>query len=136
MGSVPLDAKDDDELDTPGRRADDANSDATSANTITQKQVAGILEQYFSEGELVSAALEYVSFIEHIIDFTMTRALNTENSLLNKTTRNILEYNVQHSDFPLPLEPLEQYIDTLVMPLSAKHTQETPLQAQVGRSWF
>ena len=26
--------------------------------------------------------------------------------------------------------------DTLVMPLSAKHTQETPLQAQVGRSWF
>ena len=27
-------------------------------------------------------------------------------------------------------------VDTLVMPLSAKHTQETPLQAQVGRSWF
>ena len=26
--------------------------------------------------------------------------------------------------------------DTLAMPLSAKHTQETPLQAQVGRSWF
>lgn len=27
-------------------------------------------------------------------------------------------------------------VDTLAMPLSAKHTQETPLQAQVGRSWF
>ncbi|ETW76106.1 hypothetical protein HETIRDRAFT_422696 [Heterobasidion irregulare TC 32-1] len=40
----------------------------------------------------------------------MTRALNTGNSLLNKTARNILEYNIQHSDFPLPLEPLEQYV--------------------------
>ena len=26
--------------------------------------------------------------------------------------------------------------DMLAMPLSVKHTQETPLQAQVGRSWF
>ena len=110
LGSVPLDAEDDDALDIPGRRADDANSDAISANIITQKQVAGILERYFSEGELVSTALEYASSIEHIMDFTTTRALNTLFSLLNKTARNILEYNVQHSDFPLPPEPLEQYV--------------------------
>ena len=28
------------------------------------------------------------------------------------------------------------HADMLAMPLSAKHTQETPLQARVGRSWF
>ena len=110
LGSVPLDAEDDDALDIPGRRADDANSDAISANIITQKQVAGILERYFSDGELVGTALEYASSIECIMDFTTTRALNTLFSLLDKTARNILEYNVQHSDFPLPPTPLEQCI--------------------------
>ena len=44
------------------------------------------------------------------MDFTTTRALNTLFSLLDKTARNILEYNVQHSDFPLPPTPLEQCI--------------------------
>ncbi|KAI0063221.1 dynein heavy chain protein 1 [Artomyces pyxidatus] len=110
LASVPLDAEDDDAVDIPGRRTDDASTEATNANLATQKQIAGILEQFFSEGELVSVALEYASSIEHIMDFTMTRALNTLFSLVNKTVRNILEYNTQHSDFPLPFDRIEQYV--------------------------
>ena len=35
-----------------------------------------------------------------------------------------------------PQEPPPILGDMLAMPLSAKHIQETPLQAQVGGSWF
>lgn len=110
LSSTPLDAEDDEAFDGIGRRADEAANEAMSANLMTQRQVAGLLEPYFAEGELVSSALEYASTLEHIMDFTATRALNTLFSLINKTVRNILEYNAQHSDFPLSAERVEQYV--------------------------
>lgn len=109
LAAVPLDADDDETLGFTGRRAEDG-TDASSINLSTQKQIATVLEPYFSDGELVSSALEYASGIEHIMDFTTTRALNTLFSLLNKTVRNVLEYNSNHSDFPLSSEQVEQYV--------------------------
>ncbi|KAG8846797.1 hypothetical protein FRB91_000460 [Serendipita sp. 411] len=44
------------------------------------------------------------------MDFTIIRALSTLFSLINKTVRNIVEYNIQHPDFPLPQEKIEQYV--------------------------
>jgi dynein heavy chain 1, cytosolic len=108
LAAVPLDADDEDALDLPGRRAD--TDTTTSANLLTQKEIAIIFERYFADGELVSAALQFAESIEHIMDFTTTRALNTLFSLLNKIVRNIIEYNFQHSDFPLPPERVEQYV--------------------------
>ncbi|KAH9046427.1 dynein heavy chain protein 1 [Lactarius hengduanensis] len=109
LAAVPLDADDDEMPGITGRRADDG-TDASSINLGTQKQIAAVLEPYFSDGELVTSALEYASGIEHIMDFTTTRALNTLFSLLNKTVRNVLEYNSHHSDFPLSAEQVEQYV--------------------------
>ena len=109
LAAVPLDADDDETPGFTGRRAEDG-TDASSINLSTQKQIATVLEPYFSDGELVSSALEYASGIEHIMDFTTTRALNTLFSLLNKTVRNVLEYNSNHSDFPLSSEQVEQYV--------------------------
>ncbi|KAI0793334.1 dynein heavy chain [Abortiporus biennis] len=110
LSTVPLDAEDDD-VDIPGRRLDTSAPDAaSSANLATQKQVASILEPYFADGDLISNALNYAESIEHIMDFTTTRALNTLFSLINKTVRNIIEYNIQHSDFPLTPERVEQYV--------------------------
>ncbi|VDB95435.1 unnamed protein product [Peniophora sp. CBMAI 1063] len=109
LATVPIDAEDEDAAELPGRRPADDNA-ATSANLITQKEIATILEPYFADGELVSAALGYASSIEHIMDFTDTRALNTLFSLLNKTVRNVLEYNSQHPDFPLAPDRVEQYV--------------------------
>ncbi|EIW86375.1 dynein heavy chain protein 1 [Coniophora puteana RWD-64-598 SS2] len=108
LSTVPLDASDEDAADVLGRRAD--ASEATSAHLETQKQIASNLERYFADGELVSSALSYAESIEHIMDFTAARALETLFSLLNKTARNIIEYNMQHTDFPLSAERVEQYV--------------------------
>jgi len=108
LASVPLDADDEDANDVLGRVSGAASD--TSANLETQKQIANMLERYFSEGELVDVALTFAESIEHIMDFTMTRALNTLFSLINKTVRNVIEYNLQHSDFPLSNERVEQYV--------------------------
>ena len=111
LSSVPLDADDDDAADVPGRRADILGAETPgSTHLTTQIQIAGILERYFADGELVSSALEFAESIDHIMDFTTTRALHTLFSLLNKTARNIIEYSIQHSDFPLPPEKVEQYV--------------------------
>lgn len=110
LSSVPLDADDDDAMVLPGRRVDSMSDNAASTNLMTQRQVAAILERYFADSELVSSALTFAESIEHIMDFTVTRALNTLFSLINKTVRNVIEYNFQHSDFPLPPERVEQYV--------------------------
>lgn len=108
LAAVPLDADEDGSLDAlTVRRADEPT---VSPHLETQKQVAVILEPYFAEGAVISSALEYAGSIEHIMDFTPTRALNTLFSLINKTARNIIEYNNQHSDFPLSPEKIEQYV--------------------------
>ncbi|KAF7315713.1 Dynein heavy chain protein 1 [Mycena indigotica] len=106
--SPPLDADDEDAGDIIERRVDPSASEAD--NLATQKEVASILEQYFEDGELVSNALTFADSIEHIMDFTVTRALSTLFSLLNKTVRNIIEYNIQHPDFPLSHDRVEQYV--------------------------
>jgi dynein heavy chain 1 len=108
LSSIPLDA-DEDSTEITGRRAEGADS-AVSANLTTQKQIANILERYFEQDELVGKALAFAESMEHIMDFTVTRAINTLFSLINKTIRNVIEYNIQHLDFPLPLERVEQYV--------------------------
>ncbi|GJE87844.1 dynein heavy chain protein 1 [Phanerochaete sordida] len=108
LSSVPLDAEDEDAVDFSGRRTD--GEDAQSANLATQKQIAAVLEPFFAEDDLVQNALKYAEGIEHIMDFTETRALNTLFSLVNKTVRNVVEYNLQHSDFPLSAERVENYV--------------------------
>jgi len=108
LSSVPLDADDEDAMD---RHVDLVTSELSpSTNLLTQTQIASILERYFADGDLVSSALNFAESIEHIMDFTITRALNTLFSLVNKTVRNVIEYNFQHSDFPLSPERVEQYV--------------------------
>ncbi|KAG5220562.1 dynein heavy chain protein [Salix suchowensis] len=107
LSTNPLDADDEDAADTLRRRTEPSATDAASSPHLnTQKLIATILERYFEPGDLVSSALEFAESIEHIMDFTVTRALNTLFSLINKTVRNVIEYNIQHSDFPLALSVL------------------------------
>ncbi|KAL5535276.1 DYN1_2 [Sanghuangporus sanghuang] len=112
LSTVPLDADEDESLEPSAvRRTDTITSESSdSPNLRTQKEIAGILEQYFAEGDLVSSALSFAESVEHIMDFTTTRALNTLFSLINKTARNVVEYNIQHSDFPLSRDKIEQYV--------------------------
>ncbi|KAF5336646.1 hypothetical protein D9758_016749 [Tetrapyrgos nigripes] len=111
LSTSPIDSDSNDSMDTLAHCTEPLGADvAASANLETQKQVTTILERYFADGNLISSALDYAKDIEHIMDFTTTRALNTLFLLLNKTVRNVIEYNNQHPDFSLSLERMEQYV--------------------------
>ena len=58
--------------------------------------------------------------------------------LLSNVTETSLPPNGHHVDMSgsILLSLGDDSVDMLAMPLSVKHTQETPLQAQVGGSWF
>ena len=106
LAAVPLDAEDE---DTPGRRIDSVDS-GSSPHMETQRAIVSILEPFFQEDGLINAAIEHAQSIEHIMDFTTSRAFSTLFSLINKTSRNVLEYNIHHPDFPLSLDKIEQYV--------------------------
>jgi dynein heavy chain 1 len=108
---VPLDADDEDAADIPGRRADALAADASdSANLATQVQIASILERYFACGDLVSCALTFAESIDHIMDSLRHVLCTLFSRCSTKTAQNVIEYKLQHSDFPLAPERVEQYV--------------------------
>jgi dynein heavy chain 1, cytosolic len=85
-------------------------SDANAVELRVQQLIADAIEPFFDEEDgLVPLALAYAARQPHIMDFTNARALTTLFSLINKTARNVLDYNGQHSDFPLGPEVVEAY---------------------------
>ncbi|GAA5826137.1 hypothetical protein JCM11251_007177 [Rhodosporidiobolus azoricus] len=106
--SVALDAADEDAaLALPSRT--DVDGDI-SPNLAMQRLVAGRIEQFFEADSLVPQALEYAATVDHIMDFTPSRALTTLFSLLNKSIRTVAEYNAQHPDFPLQADQVESFV--------------------------
>ena len=106
LSSVALDAEDD---ESPVRRGDATLENATP-HLDTQRSIARVLEPFFQAGGVIEGALEFATSVDHIMEFTSIRALNTLFSLLNKTTRNVVEYDIQHPDFPLSAEKVEEYV--------------------------
>ncbi|KAI8449285.1 dynein heavy chain, N-terminal region 1-domain-containing protein [Phakopsora pachyrhizi] len=107
--SVALDAIEDDSLliEPRGRRGDSIGE--VSANLITQRNITKVLAPHFETDGLVTRALNYAASVDHIMEFTIARAVSTLFSLINKTIRNVLDYNARHSDFPLQQEQIEAY---------------------------
>ncbi|KAF2129349.1 dynein heavy chain [Dothidotthia symphoricarpi CBS 119687] len=82
-----------------------------SQNTLsTQDMVAEFLHVKLTQDHFIEKALSMARRFKHIMEYTDIRALNTLFSLLNKACRNVLEYNVQHQDFPLEEEKMEIYL--------------------------
>lgn len=108
----PLDGSDDDLDAFISTSENPTNVDDTplSQTLDSQRQIANILRPFFLEGGLISKSLEYADKLDHIMDFTVIRALTTLFSLLNKTVRSVLEYNSTHPDFPISSENLESFI--------------------------
>uniref|UniRef100_T1JGT9 Dynein heavy chain, cytoplasmic n=1 Tax=Strigamia maritima TaxID=126957 RepID=T1JGT9_STRMM len=84
--------------------------DALSPTIQVQRDVANILMPFFASDGLVNRCLEFCAKQEHVMDFTRLRALGSLFSMLNQAAHNVLEYNHNHSDFPMPHEQLERYI--------------------------
>ncbi|KAF1817029.1 putative dynein heavy chain, cytosolic [Eremomyces bilateralis CBS 781.70] len=79
-------------------------------NLLVQSHVADFLQAKVDRDNFIEKTLEQARNFRHIMEFTAIRALNTLFSLLNKACRTILEYNIQHADFPLELEQIEAFL--------------------------
>ncbi|KXS20765.1 hypothetical protein M427DRAFT_130976 [Gonapodya prolifera JEL478] len=84
--------------------------DATSSVLRTQRQCEEVIAPFLAPDALVARALDCAEELDHIMDFTRTRALNTLFSLLNKAVRSVIDYNVHHIDFPMAPDHLEAYM--------------------------
>ena len=82
--------------------------DTLSPTLQVQRDCADLLAPHFNA--LVPRCLQYAESLEHIMDFTRLRALNSLFSMLHQMVRNVLNYNQSHPDFPMQFEVLEQYV--------------------------
>ncbi|KAK4697502.1 dynein cytoplasmic 1 heavy chain, partial [Lecanoromycetidae sp. Uapishka_2] len=87
----------------------------SSKALVLQEQVADLLQHFFETEHLLENSLKEASKYGHIMQFTEIRALKTLFSLLNRGCRTILEYNMQHEDFPLDPEQVESFISKKVL---------------------
>ncbi|KAF3401369.1 Dynein heavy chain, cytoplasmic [Talaromyces pinophilus] len=101
---------------------------ASAKTQAAQDMVSDFLKQFMQGDDLIYKALEEARGYNHIMEYTTIRALNTLFSLLNKACRNVLEYNIQHIDFPLDPEQVESYISKkLLLALVWSLTGDCPL---------
>ena len=75
-----------------------------------QAVVAEFLQIKLTEDHFIEKALNMARKFRHIMEYAEIRALNTLFSLLNKACRSVLEYNIQHQDFPLEDVQMEAYL--------------------------
>ncbi len=92
-----------DELD------EEAAGQAANNALAIQEQTSDLLQHYFGTEHLLQNTLQEAQKYSHIMHFTEIRALNTLFSLLNKACRSIIEYNIQHEDFPLEPEQVDSF---------------------------
>lgn len=106
--AIPLEDGEDDSFIQPKGNQD--KEVEVSPALQTQREIAALMQPYFAADSLVVRSLDYALNQEHIMDFTRLRALSSLFSMLNQGIRNVLLFNQQHTDFPLPPEQLEQYV--------------------------
>lgn len=129
-----LDVADD---EAQGRRAAVGADDDVSPTLATQRTIADKLEPFFERDGLVAKALEFAASVDHIMDFTPARALTTLFSLVNKSIRSVVEYNVAHPDFPLPSDHVEAYtLKRLLVSLVWAFTGDSKLDTRAGMGDF
>ncbi|KAK3324626.1 dynein heavy chain, N-terminal region 1-domain-containing protein [Cercophora scortea] len=105
-----------------------ATGQSSAKALAVQGQAADLLDAYLTTDDFILQALEQAEEFNHIMEFTVARVLNTLFSLLNKAVRDIIEYNTQHSDFPLEPEQAEAYIaKKLLLALVWALTGDCPL---------
>ncbi|KAI9713200.1 MAG: Dynein heavy chain, cytoplasmic [Bogoriella megaspora] len=95
---------------------EDLEEETLSAGELSQQalsiqsQAAVILRTRLTDGDLMTETLQKAQESGHIMEYTDIRALNTLFSLLNKACRSLIDYNIQHSDFPLEPEAVDAYL--------------------------
>lgn len=94
---------------------DTGTTTSTESRLMTQSLMADVLKTRLTENDFVQKGLERCQSLSHIMEFTSIRAIGTLFSLLRKAVRSVLEYNIQHTDFPLNDEQMEAYLSKKVL---------------------
>lgn len=134
LNAVPV-ASGDDEVSTNDFASLPVSGGDLTPTLATQREIVKQLEPHFKDDGLVHKALAYAQEVDHIMDFTAMRAINTLFSLISKTIRTVLEYNVQHPDFPLSVDQVEAFnLKRLLVSLVWAFTGDSKLdtRAQLG----
>lgn len=119
LRSVPFEDLDEDSV---------ATGQSPAKALAVQGHVADLLKIYLLEEDFVIQALERAQGYNHIMEFTVARVLATLFSLLNKAARDVIEYNGQHSDFPLDPDQVEAFVSKkLLLALVWSLTGDCPL---------
>ncbi|KAI8958673.1 cytoplasmic dynein heavy chain [Daldinia sp. FL1419] len=113
---------------------EDLDEDAAAAGQSPAKtlqiqgQVADLLHAYLTTDNFILDVLKQAETYNHIMEFTIARVLTTLFSLLNKSVRDMIEYNAAHIDFPLDPEQIEAYVaKKLLLALVWALTGDCPL---------
>lgn len=105
-----------------------ATGQSAAKALAVQTQAAELLRTHLTTDDFIFEALRRAESYRHIMEFTTARVLNTLFSLLNKAVRNLIEYNAQHSDFPLDPDQVEAYLSKkLLVSLVWALTGDCPL---------
>jgi dynein heavy chain 1 len=98
----------------PVAGADDLGFEDPTAVLRFQGVCCDAVEPFLAPGELVMRCLAYAEELEHIMDFTALRAVNTFYSLVAKGVSQVLQYNAAHPDFPLTADHISRYMQRRV----------------------
>ncbi|KAL8700215.1 MAG: hypothetical protein Q9224_001067, partial [Gallowayella concinna] len=114
---------------SPYEDADDGTAGQVSVDSFAvQTIVADVVGTNLATGGLLDKALTQAAKNEHIMEFTEIRALNTMFSLINRISRAIIDYNIQHEDFQLDSDQLEAYVSKkLLLAIIWAFTGDCPL---------
>jgi len=116
---LPSTSLNQEDLQTPIKKASkpgETGEETISPILSVQRDVVTILEPYFKADDgLVKKALDFVFGFEHIMEATRIRLLGTLFAMINKSIRNVLDYNERRVDFPMPSDHLEKYITKRLM---------------------
>ena len=74
---------------------------AQTGSVKVRSKAVDCIKQFFSHNGLVQKALDKVEKLQHVMDFTRIRVIESMFALLRKGTTNIIDYNEENSEFPL-----------------------------------
>ena len=89
---------------------EDVSSSAPTKAGHTQVQVVDILRTLVERDDFLLKALEQAALYKHIMQFTVARVLDSFFSLIAKTCRDVLIYNINHREFNLDDEQTEAFV--------------------------
>ncbi|KAI9501195.1 dynein heavy chain [Coemansia spiralis] len=116
---------------------DGSNDPVQSPAMQVQVTATTVFEPYFANDGLIERSLAFAGTLEHIMDFTRARVLSTLFTLLNKAVLIVIEYNSQHSDFPLSPDTVEAYLaKRLILAIVWSFTGDASLGARKEMSDF